>query len=115
MLLGISLRPLGREIAGTVAPPTQPPDQSVIGREIGEPGSREELKDTGGPSREHPDLFFAALARGEEMPFAQLVGLEPTDDELAAQMRVEVGAALARKDQMDREQRAQTYETHPRF
>jgi hypothetical protein len=86
---------LGGEIAGTVPPPTQPPDQPIIGGEIGEPGSREEPKDTGGPSREHPDPFFAALARGEEITFTQLVAPEPTEDELATQMSVGAGAALA--------------------
>ena len=106
---------LGGEIAGTVPPPAQPPDQPIIGGEIGEPGSREEPKDTGGPGGEHPDPFLAALARGEEIPFAQPVEPEPTEDELAAQMSGDAGTALAQKDKMDREQWAQTLETRPDF
>jgi hypothetical protein len=70
---------LVEEIAGTVPPPTQPPCQPIIGGEIGEPGSREEPKDTGGPSREHPDPFFASLARGEEIPSAEPIEPEGKD------------------------------------
>jgi hypothetical protein len=34
---------------------------------------------------------------------------------LAAQLSADIGAALAQKDKMDREQQAQTHETHPHF
>jgi hypothetical protein len=88
---------LDGEIAGTVPPPSQPPDQPILGGDIGEPGSREEQEDTGGPSREHPDPFFAALARGEEIPFAQPREPEHAEDELAARMSADAGLRWLRR------------------